>query len=175
VPTGPTVRSIALLAHVVASGCRGRASADADLARIPPSTTLAASCRGQSFGLASCKTAECAHPPLPGVYSSTSLHRALALGLPVPPPRQRPFIASSVGPIATPETGCLLRVAGPSNAHPTVLAARRAARSVHLDPLYIEVMARCRTAALRPADDNRLTISDEWPGMRRWRPPANTV
>lgn len=81
----------------------------------------------------------------------------------------------SVGPIATPER--LLLGPGPSNAHPTVLAALARSPIGHLDPLYIELMGEVQEL-LRYAwqTDNRLTIPMSGTGSAAMEATlANTV
>ena len=81
----------------------------------------------------------------------------------------------SLGPIATPER--LLLGPGPSNAHPTVLAALARSPIGHLDPLYIELMGEVQEL-LRYAwqTDNRLTIPMSGTGSAAMEATlANTV
>jgi alanine-glyoxylate transaminase/serine-glyoxylate transaminase/serine-pyruvate transaminase len=96
-------------------------------------------------------------PPLPALPPINTAHR---IGL---------------GPIATPDR--LLLGPGPSNAHPTVLAALSRTPIGHLDPVYIQLMGEVQEL-LRYAwqTDNRLTIPMSGTGSAAMEATlANTV
>lgn len=81
----------------------------------------------------------------------------------------------SVGPISTPDR--LLLGPGPSNAHPTVLAALARTPIGHLDPLYVDLMGEVQEL-LRYAwqTDNRLTLPMSGTGSAAMEATlANTV
>ena len=170
VPTGPTVRGIALLGEVIsgdAHRCRhGRRAAGLGGAGSLRSPLPWSGLQQRPRPLTAA--------PFPTLGTKPPLRPGLAS-----PPPFRSSVSTPTGcrlePIATPER--LLLGPGPSNAHPTVLQALSRTPIGHLDPLYIELMEEVQEL-LRYAwqTDNRLTIPMSGTGSAAMEATlANTV